>query len=80
MSETVERSEAAVEVPGTGPLDMKFEVVVIPVSDVARTAEFYNKLGWRKDADVMLGDRRVFQFTPPGSPKMIEAGEPGGVN
>ncbi|HEX7944040.1 MAG TPA: VOC family protein [Phenylobacterium sp.] len=75
MSETVERSEAAVEVPGTGPLDMKFEVVVIPVSDVARAADFYNKLGWRKDADVMLGDRRVFQFTPPGSPASIIFGD-----
>jgi len=75
MSETVERSETAVEVPKAGAVDMKFEVVVIPVSDVTRAADFYNKLGWRVDADVMLGARRVLQFTPPGSPASILFGD-----
>src|SRR6201993_4108624 len=49
-------------------LDMKFEIVVIPVSDVDRAKEFYSKLGWRLDADFASGDEfRVIQFTPPGS-------------
>jgi catechol 2,3-dioxygenase-like lactoylglutathione lyase family enzyme len=49
-------------------VDMKFEVVVIPVSDVDRAKEFYGMLGWRLDADFASGkDYRVIQFTPPGS-------------
>src|SRR5580698_7796913 len=48
--------------------DMKFEIVVIPVSDVDRAKDFYAKLGWRLDADYDNGDDfRVIQFTPPGS-------------
>jgi catechol 2,3-dioxygenase-like lactoylglutathione lyase family enzyme len=47
---------------------MKFEIVVIPVSDVDRAKEFYTNLGWRLDADCASGqDFRVIQFTPPGS-------------
>ena len=50
------------------PVDMKFEIVVIPVLDVDRAKEFYAKLGWRLDADFENGkDFRVIQFTPPGS-------------
>jgi len=49
-------------------IDMKFEIVVIPVSDVDRAKEFYGRLGWRLDADYDNGsDFRVIQFTPPGS-------------
>jgi catechol 2,3-dioxygenase-like lactoylglutathione lyase family enzyme len=49
-------------------IDMKFEIVVIPVSDVDRAKEFYAKLGWRLDADFDNGkDFRVVQFTPPAS-------------
>jgi catechol 2,3-dioxygenase-like lactoylglutathione lyase family enzyme len=49
-------------------VDMKFEIVVIPVSDVDRAKQFYAKLGWRLDADFDNGDDfRVIQFTPPGS-------------
>jgi catechol 2,3-dioxygenase-like lactoylglutathione lyase family enzyme len=49
-------------------VDMKFEIVVIPVSDVDRAKEFYGRLGWRLDADYDSGkDFRVLQFTPPGS-------------
>jgi catechol 2,3-dioxygenase-like lactoylglutathione lyase family enzyme len=49
-------------------VDMKFEIVVIPVSDVDRAKEFYVRLGWRLDADYDSGkDFRVIQFTPPGS-------------
>jgi catechol 2,3-dioxygenase-like lactoylglutathione lyase family enzyme len=47
---------------------MKFEIVVIPVSDVDRAKQFYAKLGWRLDADYDNGkDFRIIQFTPPGS-------------
>jgi catechol 2,3-dioxygenase-like lactoylglutathione lyase family enzyme len=49
-------------------VDMKLEIVVIPVSDVDRAKEFYGRLGWRLDADFAHGhDWRVIQFTPPGS-------------
>ena len=51
------------------PVDMKFEIVVVPVSDADRAKEFYTKLGWRLDADYAAptNDFRVVQFTPPGS-------------
>src|SRR5207247_6907036 len=53
---------------GVETVDMKFEIVVIPVSDVDRAKEFYGRLGWRLDADFANGDDfRVIQFTPPGS-------------
>lgn len=49
-------------------VDLKLEVVVIPVSDVDRAKAFYTRLGWRLDADFASGDVwRVIQFTPPGS-------------
>jgi len=49
-------------------LDMKLEVVVIPVADVDRAKQFYAGLGWRLDADFATGgDWRAIQFTPPGS-------------
>lgn len=52
----------------TARVDMKFEIVVIPVSDADRAKEFYARLGWRLDADYDNGkDFRVIQFTPPGS-------------
>ncbi len=52
---------------GVVKVDMKFELVVIPVSDVDRAKEFYERLGWRLDADFPGDDFRVVQFTPPGS-------------
>jgi catechol 2,3-dioxygenase-like lactoylglutathione lyase family enzyme len=55
---------------------MKLEVVVIPVSDVDRAKRFYSNLGWRLDADFVVGDSfRVVQFTPPGSPCSIHFGK-----
>jgi catechol 2,3-dioxygenase-like lactoylglutathione lyase family enzyme len=49
-------------------MDMKLEVVVVPVSDVDRAKHFYQALGWREDADFASGaDFRVIQMTPPGS-------------
>ena len=54
--------------PSAAKVEMKFELVVIPVSDVDRAKEFYTRLGWRLDADFASGDDyRVIQFTPPGS-------------
>ena len=56
-------------------LDMKLEVVVIPVSDVDRAKKFYSRLGWRLDADRAAGDNfRLVQFTPPGSGSSIQFG------
>jgi catechol 2,3-dioxygenase-like lactoylglutathione lyase family enzyme len=50
-------------------MDMKLEVVVLPVSDVDRAKNFYLELGWRLDADFSTSpDFRVVQLTPPGSP------------
>ncbi|EJC74413.1 lactoylglutathione lyase family protein [Rhizobium leguminosarum bv. trifolii WSM2012] len=49
-------------------IDMKLEVIVIPVSDVDRAKAFYTGLGWRLDADFAgPDDYRAIQFTPPGS-------------
>jgi catechol 2,3-dioxygenase-like lactoylglutathione lyase family enzyme len=65
-------------------VDLKLEVIVIPVSDVDRAKEFYGRLGWRLDADYDNGnDFRVIQFTPPGSAcsvifgKNVTAASPG---
>lgn len=55
-------------------MDMKLEVVTVPVSDVDRAKRFYEQLGWRLDADFVNGDRRVVQFTPPGSDASIWIG------
>ena len=49
-------------------MEMKLEVIVLPVSDVDRAKDFYVALGWRLDADFATGDDfRVIQLTPPGS-------------
>ena len=56
-------------------VDLKLEVVVLPVSDVDRAKRFYTQLGWRLDADFARGDNwRVVQMTPPGSPCSIQFG------
>ena len=57
-------------------VDVKLEVVVIPVADVDRAKRFYEGLGWRLDADFASGDDwRVVQLTPPGSPCSIQFGK-----
>ena len=68
-SPTIEiRGNDRTSAPSAAKVDMKFELVVIPVSDVDRAKEFYGRLGWRLDADFATGDDyRVIQFTPPGS-------------
>ncbi len=70
------RGNPAINATKTQPVDMKFEVVVIPVSDVERAKQFYASLGWRLDADFADGDDfRVMQFTPPGSGSSIIFGK-----
>ncbi len=63
------RNITATEAAKVPKVDMKFEIAVIPVSDVDRAKEFYQRIGWRLDADYAApdGDFRVIQFTPPGS-------------
>src|SRR6516165_12722883 len=55
-------------------VDLKLEVVVIPVSDVDRAKRFYGSLGWRLDADFPFDTFRVVQFTPPGSACSVQFG------
>jgi catechol 2,3-dioxygenase-like lactoylglutathione lyase family enzyme len=74
MSTTELSSEIAIENPRAGTVDMKLEVIVIPVSDVERAKRFYGSLGWRLDADFVVGDGRLIQFTPPGSSCSIHFG------
>jgi catechol 2,3-dioxygenase-like lactoylglutathione lyase family enzyme len=58
-----------------GPVDMHLEVDIIPVSDVDRAKQFYQRLGWRLDDDVApLDGLRIVQFTPPGSATSITFG------
>jgi catechol 2,3-dioxygenase-like lactoylglutathione lyase family enzyme len=58
-----------------GNVDMHLEVMIIPVSDVDRSKEFYQRLGWRLDDDVApLDGLRIVQFTPPGSGASVTFG------
>src|SRR4051812_49983620 len=76
MSITQLRSENAIETPKAQMVDMKLEAVVIPVSDVDRAKRFYGELGWRLDADFVIGSEfRAIQFTPPGPPCPIHFGK-----
>src|SRR5580765_3979468 len=62
-------------VPTAATVDLKLEVVIIPVSDVDRAKRFYGSLGWRLDADFAFDNGfRVVQFTPPGSACSIQFG------
>src|SRR5688500_16251912 len=74
MSATAARTGDATTEPGVERIDMKLEVVAIPVSDVDRAKEFYGRLGWRLDADFSSGDDRVVQYTPPGSQCSVHFG------
>src|SRR5512132_1131887 len=59
-----------------GKVDMKLEVHVIPVSDVDRSKQFYERLGWRLDDDAApLEGLRSVQFTPPGSGTSVTFGQ-----
>jgi len=68
MSNSENHTEATTATQSARTVDMKLEVVVIPVSDVDRAKQFYAGLGWRLDVDIVRGDDfRVVHFTPPGS-------------
>src|ERR1700740_1738787 len=59
-----------------GRVDVKLEVQIIPVSDVDRSKQFYERLGLRLDDDVApMEGLRIVQFTPPGSPTSITFGQ-----
>ena len=74
MSTTATRSQDTTTDARVGKVDMKLEVITIPVSDVDRAKEFYGGLGWRLDADFSTSDDHVVQFTPPGSQCSIHFG------
>jgi catechol 2,3-dioxygenase-like lactoylglutathione lyase family enzyme len=86
MSSTGLSAESSTAVPHVGMCDMKLEVVTLPVSDVDRAKRLYEGLGWRCDADIVVGDAfRAVQLTPPQSAcsiafgKGLTTGEPGAV-
>jgi catechol 2,3-dioxygenase-like lactoylglutathione lyase family enzyme len=69
------RTDRAGGDPAVATVDLKFEAVVIPVSDTDRAKAFYTGLGWRLDADFAFDNGfRVVQFTPPGSPASVQFG------
>jgi catechol 2,3-dioxygenase-like lactoylglutathione lyase family enzyme len=76
MSQTVSSFKQQKSDAGVAKFDMKFEVTIVPVSDVDRAKAFYTKLGWRVDDDIANGnDFRVVQLTPPGSASSISFGK-----
>jgi catechol 2,3-dioxygenase-like lactoylglutathione lyase family enzyme len=76
MSQAVSSVKPQKNDAGVARIDMKLEVSLIPVSDVDRAKEFYTRLGWRLDDDLVVGDDfRVVQMTPPGSGSSISFGK-----
>ena len=71
MNSAQESMNSTAEMPAAGTVEMKLEVVVLPVADVDRAKRFYERLGWRLDAAFAAGDFRVVQLTPPGSTASI---------
>jgi len=86
MSTTQVSGETGTATNKPGTIDMKLEVVTLPVSDVDRAKSFYESLGWRLDADFGGGDVRGVQMTPPHSEcsihfgKGITTAEPGSLD
>ena len=75
MTSTQASGAAATAQPSAQPVPLRFEVTVIPVSDVDRAKAFYQRLGWRLDADFPIEEGyRVVQMTPPLSPTSIQFG------
>src|SRR5690349_10033530 len=75
MSTIKDRTREAVENASVRTVDMKLEVIVLPVADVERAKAFYSGLGWRLDADFSFDNGfRVVQLTPPGSAASIQFG------
>jgi len=76
MASTDQSTEPTGQTPSTLGVDMKLEVVTLPVSDVDRAKDFYQSLGWRLDADFAVGDDiRAVQLTPPHSGCSISFGK-----
>ena len=87
MSTTQVSTATATEASGAAPVPLRLEVVTLPVADIDRARTFYQNLGWRLDADIVVGDEfRVVQMTPPHSQASIHFGkglttaEPGSVD
>jgi catechol 2,3-dioxygenase-like lactoylglutathione lyase family enzyme len=86
MASTDVSGNTSTEIPEAGTIDMKLEVVTLPVSDVDRAKRFYQSLGWRMDADIVVGGNfRAVQLTPLHSQcsvafgKGLTTAEPGSV-
>jgi catechol 2,3-dioxygenase-like lactoylglutathione lyase family enzyme len=86
MASTDASGSTSNQMPEAGTVEMKLEVVTLPVSDVDRAKRFYQGLGWRLDADIAVGDAfRVVQLTPTHSACSISFGkglttdEPGSI-
>jgi catechol 2,3-dioxygenase-like lactoylglutathione lyase family enzyme len=76
MSTADVRSTDATSDASVGKIDMKLEVVTVPVSDVDRAKRFYQSLGWRLDVDLVVSDDiRLVQMTPPHSQCSIHFGK-----
>src|SRR5215211_8716162 len=76
MTSTQTTAGDAPETPSASTIDMKLEVVSVPVSDVDRAKAFYQSLGWRLDIDLDVSDEvRIVQFTPPHSQCSIHFGK-----
>jgi catechol 2,3-dioxygenase-like lactoylglutathione lyase family enzyme len=76
MSSTQASNAPGTEASGAAGVAMRFEVTVLPVADDDRAKAFYERLGWRLDADFPIDEHyRVVQFTPPGSPASIQFGK-----
>jgi catechol 2,3-dioxygenase-like lactoylglutathione lyase family enzyme len=75
MTSTDQNSEPTSQTQSALGVDMKLEVVTLPVSDVDRAKSFYQSLGWRLDADLAFGDIRAVQLTPPHSGCSIAFGK-----
>ena len=74
MSDT-QVSSGTAQAPAPATVALRFEVAVLPVADVDRAKAFYERLGWRLDADFPIdAGFRIVQFTPPGSPASIQFG------
>jgi catechol 2,3-dioxygenase-like lactoylglutathione lyase family enzyme len=76
MASTDVTGSASMQAPEVSAIDMKLEVVTVPVTDVDRAKRFYQSLGWRLDADLTPNESvRVVQFTPPHSQCSIHIGK-----
>src|SRR6185295_2870810 len=72
MSTTQTSTAARTASTTAATVDTKLEVVAVQVSDIDRAKRFYESLGWKLDADFMIGKNfRAVQLTPPGSPCSI---------